>query len=168
LLNFILLLTFLFSLLSCSNSYKPTSYLWKLSSIYNPVKSDLHPAYKVYHNAANVSTLFFKVYTKELLFRETLVEGEKECSFTLQYMLQEVGLDSNVLADSNSYVFRFRKSDLNSYYITQIPIEAEEGKSYRLKLTLTDDFRNTYNISCLVYTYPSPRDLSTSRMQACG
>lgn len=103
--------------------------------------------YKVFHNNNNTSVLFLKVRTKELFFREYAVGNDEGCHFSVDYMLQEVTEESTSIVDSNSYVYQLRKKDVSDYYITQIPFKAEENKSYRLKITLTDNYRNDKNVS---------------------
>jgi GWxTD domain-containing protein len=107
----------------------------------------LHPTYKVHHNNLENSVLFFKVRTSELFFVESPESKQEECSFTLRYLLQEVNKEGNTLVDSNTYIFQFRKSDLKRYYLTQIPIKAREGNSYRMKVTLRDNKRKSFNVS---------------------
>jgi GWxTD domain-containing protein len=143
----ILILILLFSFQSCgSSSNQPTSR-WDLSTIYNPLKTSLHPAYKIYHNSENTSVLFIKLSINELFFRPNVVLNQEETSFTLKYIIQEINNDSSFISDSNTFAYNLAKSNLDDYYITQIPIKAEEGKSYRLKVTLRDNYRKAYNIS---------------------
>lgn len=142
-------LALLILLSACSNSGYTPSSRWSLASIYNPTTTYLHPSYKVYHNNANTSVLFLKIRTSELFFREYAINNKAGCNFTIDYLLQEIGADTNTLVDSNTYVYQLRKEDVNNYYITQIPFKAQEDKSYRLKVTLTDHYRNDKNISYL-------------------
>ena len=141
------LLAFLFST-ACSD-YSYPSYKWNLSTIYNPLRTNLHPIYKVYHNNNKTSVLFLKIRTTELFFREGAIDNQKSCSFSIKYFLQEIGDEGNFIADSNTYVYEMRQKDVNKYYISQIPIKAQKGKSYRLKITLTDHYRNVYAIKYL-------------------
>ncbi len=132
---------------SCSSNYNTqTSTQWTLANIYNPLKSSLHPLYKVYHNNTNTSVLFFKIRTDELFFRPNAFSNQDGCSFTLKYMLQEVGEAGNFLVDTNTYVYQFNRGDLGKFYISQIPFKAIEGKSYRMKITLRDNFRLSHSI----------------------
>ena len=65
-------------------------------------------------------------------------------------------------------------SDTSDYDMSQKVFEMETGKAYRLEISsmgfkeyeieAEDFFRNIWVRSCLLYTSPSPRDLSTSRM----
>lgn len=140
----LLLLAFL---VSCSSNYNSqTSSQWTLAHIYNPLKSSLHPLYKVYHNNTNTSVLFFKLRTDEIFFRPNAFSNEDGCSFTLKYMLQEIGDGGNFLVDTNTFVYQFNRSDLGKFYISQIPFKATEGKSYRMKITLRDNFRLSHSI----------------------
>lgn len=141
------ILIVLFAISCSSYTYQPTK--WDLSAIYNPLRSNLHPVYKVYHNNSKTSVLFLKVRTSEFFFREYATGNEEGCSFTVKYLLQEVNEENNFIVDSNTYVYEFRKSDINKYYITQIPIKTNQGKSYRLKVTISDNYRNSLNTSYL-------------------
>ncbi len=143
------LFIFLILLFSCSSTNNQTDYKWNLASIYNPFQTRIHPTYKVFHNSSNTSVLFIKVRTNELLFRPNATGNDETCSFKIAYKLQKVEEDLNAIVDSNSYVYDLKKSDVQDYYTTQIPIKAELGGSYRLKVTIRDNHQKSFNISYL-------------------
>ncbi|HBH47303.1 MAG TPA: hypothetical protein DDX98_01605 [Bacteroidales bacterium] len=132
---------------SCASSSNQPSNKWTLASIYNPLKSSLHPVFKIHHNNTNNSVLFFKIRTNELFFRENPVNQTETCSFTLKYLLQEVSDESTAIVDSSTYIYELSKADVKDYYITQIPLKAREGNSYRLKVTVRDNNRKAFDIS---------------------
>ncbi len=134
---------------SCSSSKQQAEYKWNLASIYNPYQTRIHPIYKVFHNANNTSVLFIKVRTKELVFRPNANGSEETCKFKISYKLQRVEDDSTAIVDSNSFVYDLKKSDIEEYYITQVPIKAKTDRSYRLKITIRDNFQKSFSISYL-------------------
>ena len=134
-------------LISCKNSSKlTTSNRWNLSAIYNPSKTYLHPSYKVFHNSQNTSLLYFKVYTNELLFQPT-GEGALKSDISLNYTLYSADTGSKAIADSGTFTYTIYKNSTGPFYLNQIPIHAELGNSYRLKLIMHDKLRKNFNIS---------------------
>jgi GWxTD domain-containing protein len=93
--------------------------------------------------------MFFKIRTNELFYRPDITTNAEKCSFTLKYLLQEIGDETNIIVDSNTYIYEFNKENLNKYYITQIPIKALDGNSYRVKVTVRDNFRKSFSVSYL-------------------
>lgn len=141
-----------FLVISCGSSSDTivSNDRWNLSSIYNPAKSNLHPAYKVFHNSLNTSLLYVKVYTNELLFQpigeQGALKSDISVNFTL-YLADEPG--SNTIADSGTYSYSIYKNNTGPFYLNQLPLRAEMGKSYRLKVVLRDKLKKNLNVSFL-------------------
>ncbi|MBN2486671.1 MAG: GWxTD domain-containing protein [Bacteroidales bacterium] len=134
--------------ISCKNTEKSTSgNKYNLSAIYNPASGNLHPSYKVFHNASDISLLYGKVFTSELLFQPTGENGALRSKISLNYMLYFA--DSSNIADSGTYSYDIYKSTPGNSYLFQIPMKAETGNSYRLKLVLKDNQRKTTSVSFL-------------------
>lgn len=137
-------------IVACRSSYSTLkNEKWNLSSIYNPSSSKIHPSYKIYHNSDNSSLLFAKVYTSELSFQPLGPNGELISDLSINYTLIERGENQRFVADSGTFNTTIYKKGANKYYITQIPVKAQTGKSYHLKVILRDKLKRSFNLSFL-------------------
>lgn len=134
-------------MLACKSSYYSTTPKWNLGAIYNPTRSTLHPSYKVYHNTTNTSLLFLKTYTSELLFQPVGNTGSMISDISVEYTLFETSSDNKQVTDSGTYNYKIQQESAEKFFITQIPIKTEEGKSYSLKVMMRDNLRNSFNLS---------------------
>lgn len=132
---------------SCKSSYYSSTPKWNLGAIYNPTRSSLHPSYKVFHNSNTTSLLFIKVFTNELLFQPLGAGGSSISNIDVEYTLFETSSDKKQVTDSGTYNYQVQQESVTKSFITQIPLKAEEGKSYSLKIMLRDNLRNTFNLS---------------------
>ncbi len=148
-LAIIIMLVVIRFILSCSSSSKTTTEKWNLSSIYNPSKSTLHPSYKIFHNSQNTSLLYLKVYISELFFQPVGEKGASVSEVGIEYALNETDGKSLVLADTGHYNYTIQKEGAGQFFLSQIPIKAETGKSYRLKVIMRDKLRKNFNLSFL-------------------
>ncbi len=133
-------------LLSCKGSYYSSTPKWNLSAIYNPTRSSIHPSYKVYHSTTNSSVVFLKVFTNELQYQPLGTGGKLICDFSLEYTLFESSEEKSI-TDSGTYNYKLNKESLSKSFITQVPVKADTGKSYSLKLIMRDNHRKTFNLT---------------------
>lgn len=134
-------------LISCNRKYYTALHNWNLSAIYNPHKSSIHPSYKVYHNSANTSLLFVKVYTNELMFQPSGVDGNPVGSFEIEYTLLDNSPEEKQIVDSGTFNYQIPQNTDQRFFITQVPFKAELDKSYTLKIIMRDNQRKTFNMS---------------------
>jgi GWxTD domain-containing protein len=140
----ILLLWLVVLSLSCGapkTAVQPDNF--NLSPIYNPLHSHLHPAFTLYHNQSNISLLLIKVFPSELLFTGTIEPGKVLGSMRIDYILTDITQrDQQVTADSGSMTYRFEYENAGKKFLGQIPLKADMGHEYQLKITTTDLIRN--------------------------
>jgi GWxTD domain-containing protein len=135
----------LYSCKSTTGSINPEK--WNLSALYNPAISELHPSYKVYHNTAETSLLYVKIFTNEILFQPTGGQGVYKSDVSINYTLYLADEQAGSIADSGTYSYSIFKNSTGPFYLTQVPMKTEMGKSYRLKLIMRDKLRNTMNVA---------------------
>ena len=75
-------------------------------------------------------------------------------------------LDSSFFPKLNDPIFRLSKLFFTNYLLVDymLTMNHELGHGYRMIEAGGSIIGITYNMPCLLYTSPSPRDLSTSRM----
>jgi GWxTD domain-containing protein len=132
---------------SCKSSYYSATPKWNLAAIYNPTRSVLHPSYKVFHTSSTSSLLFLKVFTNEVLFQPLGNGGSLISDIDVEYTLFETSSEKKHITDSGTYNYNILQESTKKSFISQIPLKAEEGKSYSLKIMLRDNLRKTFNLS---------------------
>jgi GWxTD domain-containing protein len=137
----------------CSNlvRYTTPSVTKNVASIYNPSSSPLHPEFVVYHERPEVSRLYIKLYTQELLFNQANREGKYMGSLKIHYELREVinGNDSEAVADSATISYNLDRNEIKDVFFASIPLIAFQDRIYSLKVRTTDELRNKSSISFL-------------------
>lgn len=138
-------------LISCKAPIHIGTYKKNLADVYNPGSSRIHPSFTVYHSENNISILFIKIFPSELLFSQANSTAEYVARISIHYELNQINDNKkNELADSSTYIFTLKKEDAKQRFITQIPIKADTGKIYDLKITSSDMLRNNSNIKFLM------------------
>jgi GWxTD domain-containing protein len=131
--------------------YTTPSVTRNVASIYNPSSSPLHPEFIVYHERPEVSRLYIKLFTQELLFNQANREGKYMGSLKVHYELREVinGNDSETIADSATISYSLDRNAIKDVFFASIPFIAFQDKIYSLKVNTTDQLRNKSSISFL-------------------
>jgi GWxTD domain-containing protein len=122
-----------------------------VASIYNPSSSPLHPEFIVYHERPDLSRLYLRIFTQELLFNQANREGKYMGRLEVLYELREVinGNESQFIADSATIVYNLNRDEIKDVFFSSIPVRAFQDKIYSLKVTATDQLRNKNSISFL-------------------
>jgi GWxTD domain-containing protein len=157
--TFYLSLLTVFTVLACSaptaNVVRPKT--GTKSSMYNPASTRLHPSYSVFHNADNSSILMVKIFPVELLFSDANEERKLIAKFRISYTLTDITDHlSPLLTDSGTYNYAIVKANVDKRFLTQIPLKADKGKIYELRIDAVDKGRNEENIVFLMLDKSSP------------
>lgn len=105
--------------------------------LYNPGQVDLHPDFVIYHSDIDESTLFFRIFAKELLFNKANTDGINQSHLNLKYKLYS-SYSELVVDQYGEKQFLINRDDVKDHYTGSLKIPTEEGKSYLLELVLTD------------------------------
>lgn len=110
--------------------------------LYNPGKTALHPEFRVFHNAADESTLYFRVMTRELLFSQANPEIKELARVSVAYTLYTSHQDKKwSVRDTAEFVIE--KALAKSAYIGAVSFPTETNKTYLLAVEFTDQTRQT-------------------------
>jgi GWxTD domain-containing protein len=136
----------LFFLLAACSSPPPKTVLpseSNMSFIYNPSSTPLHPEMLVYHESANTSRIYIKLFIVELLFNQANSEGTYQSQVRFNYELREIrnGEYQQEISDSATVEYTLKRANVKDVFLTSLPIKAEPGKVYALKLFTTDLLR---------------------------
>jgi GWxTD domain-containing protein len=114
-----------------------------LSFIYNPSSTPLHPEILVYHESANTSRVYIKLFAEELLFNQANRQGTYQARVRFRYVLREIreGIYQQEIADSATVDYTLKRTEIRDVFLTSLPIKAQPGKVYALKVYTTDLLR---------------------------
>src|SRR4030042_1458862 len=123
--------------------YTTPSVTRNVASIYKPSSSPLHPEFIVYHERPEVSRLYIKLFTQELLFNQANREGKYMGSLKVHYELREVinGNDSETIADSATISYSLDRNAIKEVFFASIPFIAFQDKIYSIYVKY---YRNTF------------------------
>jgi GWxTD domain-containing protein len=140
----------LFLIISCRGPLKVTVDR-NFANMYNPGTSKLHPEYNIYHSSDDSSDLMIKIFPVELLYGPGNKAGTYIGKVRIEYILREIGEDNRkTAADSGKHDFYFNREGAEKRFVTRIPVKAEKGKIYELKIKATDLVRKDENQKFLI------------------
>ncbi len=136
--------------------------------LYNPGKTTLHPDFTVYHSGKGESTLFFRLFCRELLFNNANPDNENRARVKIDFKLYSSFADQKI-ESSGSREFVINRAEDRDIFFGNMELQTEEGKSYFLEISLTDiqrertkldylfidRFSNQSQQNYLVLSYPS-------------
>lgn len=138
----------------CTTPFKKikiTSQKNNLAEIYNPGSTRLHPAYTVYHESDQMTTLYIKIFTTEILYSPVENTSKMMGNVELYLDFREItDRRKPILVDSVTYNFQIPKDTDEKPFLTQVPLPADTGKIYELKIVTTDKIRNQKNIKYFI------------------
>lgn len=148
------LLVFLIYLLLPLSCFSPRSTVKpgvvNLSNMYNPVNTKFHPAYTVYHNSPGASVLLIKIFPVELLYAGGIEPNKLLGQVRISWVLTDIDNPAEaVVADSGKVTYTFEREDADKRFVSQVNIQAREGKKYQLMILAKDLVRNDENLHYL-------------------
>ena len=150
---FILLICLLVIGTSCSRIARKTTppVNRDMATVYNPSSTPLHPEIVLYHERPELSRLYVKLYTTELLFNQANREGKYLSSLKIHYELREIinGNESESVTDSATIYYSLDRNEIKDIFIASIPLFAQLDKIYSLKVNTTDLLRRRNSLSFL-------------------
>lgn len=135
---------------SCASKQK-IAETRNVSSIYNPGTSYLHPKYLVFHQSDSITQLVLQLNLEELLFNQANPENTMQARVKIQYQLNEISdnTQNNEIADSATVVKKIEKVAGKTFALQTYFLKIGAGKTYSLKVTLTDVLRGVNQVSYL-------------------
>jgi GWxTD domain-containing protein len=139
-----------FLMISCKGPLKVTIDR-NFADMYNPGTSRLHPDYNIYHSSEDTSDLLVKIFPVELLYNQDNKEGIYAGKVKIEFVMREFDEgNKNPVIDSGRYVYTFNREEASKIFIGRIPVKADTGKIYELKIKATDLVRKDENQRFLI------------------
>ena len=157
-LDFLIVLFFLLPV-ACYTPKKSTikPSVVNLSRMYNPASTRFHPAYTIYHNSPGTSLLVLKIFPVELLYSGTFEPNKVLAKVNLTYVLTDItDQDKPVMADSGQVIYTFARETAEKRFVTQVILQAKQGRFYQLMVSTRDIVRNEENLNYLYVDKTSP------------
>ena len=111
-----------------------------MSYIYNPARNVYTPFVSLYNEGEESSLMTVSIRRAELYFTEANPEGVAMASVLVSVRLFNNTL-GGVLADTATYKYDIKKSDVGGEYSFQIPLETREGSAYSAEIKIIDLIR---------------------------
>ena len=113
-----------------------------LSYIYNPLRSEAPPAYRIFHQSDQITELSLKFYAQNLNFSQANPEGISQASLVLMYRLFDIST-GRVPIDTAMMNLVMPEQTGRRDYIFNIPLQAPAGSVYEVEIILRDIVRNS-------------------------
>lgn len=147
-------LAFLVTISSCSTvkeTYDPND----LSYLYNPLKTPIHPYFRVFNDNTDLSQLSVRFFEGDLFFSEANAEGVPIAAMVIIYRLYNISA-GRVPVDTAFFNLPIRKETGRRDYTYNIPLKAAAGSEYEVEVLVKDVIRN---ISLQEYIRFDKRDI---------
>jgi GWxTD domain-containing protein len=131
-----LLLLIAIVLCGCPSSRKISNQ--NLSHIYKKEASLLHPSFIVYHEDDNISKLFFRIDSEELLYTRQGADADFNALIRISYMLTSTYESIEILDSASTTVEDVNNDNLKKEIIGSIDVKAAQGGNYILEVHLKD------------------------------
>lgn len=134
----IIILLSVHSCVPVKESYDPND----LSYIYNPLKSSMHPSFRVFNESDDFSQLSIRFFASDLFFSEANAEGVPKTAMVAIYRLYNLSM-GRVPVDTAMYNLSIRQETGRRDYIFNISMEAPAGSLYEVEVVIKDIIKNT-------------------------
>lgn len=147
--NLLLIITLFVFITSCGTQHKVSNQ--NLSALYKKEATTIHPKMVVQHTSESQSTLYFKVYSKELLYTKQNNEEHFTARVKLQYQLR-FSFDSQEAIDTGSIlVLDTNDEGVNKEIIGHLMVATSQPINYVLEVNTIDlnrgqNFRSFINV----------------------
>ncbi len=122
----------------------------------------LKPSYWIYHQSAQVSSLYFKINTRQLLYVRSNKEEDFQASATVSINLfKDFKTKISIKQDSSTFV-DIDNSQQAKNLIGKIDIDLFEGNSFFAEVTFTDNNRNNHDTKIFKFVKKPPYSVQQS------
>ncbi len=133
-----ILMLLLYSCATVNETYDPND----LSYLYNPLRNNFHPYYRIYNTDDESSELSIKFFSNDLFFSEANSEGVPKAQLVGVYKLYNMS-QGRVAVDTGMFNITIRKESGLRTYFYSTPLKAASGSKYEVELLIRDVIRKT-------------------------
>lgn len=129
-----------------------------LDMIYNPLRSSIHPEYRVYNTSDSTSVIAGRIKNSELLYNQANDENKLLARLQVEYNLYDLNKKERLI-DSSLLVFSYEKNPEINYRYVEIPFNSINGDNFILEIITTDLNRKSRQFSFLHVKRSKEKDL---------
>jgi GWxTD domain-containing protein len=121
----------------------------QFSSMYNPSEFSLNADYKLYHISDEMTSMFIRLFPRELLFNQANEEGEYRALVGVTYIIYELGDNREIVAKSDSTTFQIkldREDQESTAYFSSRVLSIKSGKQYMIRIESKDLLRGSVGL----------------------
>lgn len=144
---YFILTVFLFA--GCSVTQNVNVPMSQFSAMYNPSEFSLHADFRFYHISDDMTSMFIRLFPRELLFNQANEEAEYRALVEITYIIYELGDDREIVAKSDSTSFQIklgREDEQSTAYFSSRVLSIKSGKQYMLRIESQDLLRGSVGL----------------------
>ncbi len=111
------------------------------ASKYNPASFVLHPQFKLFHESDTYSKLYFKLFTKELLYSRANEKREHQARIKIKYQILESLRNHNIL-DSAQSTITVKHTENQTSIISFLKLKRYDLPHYIINIKIIDLYAN--------------------------
>ena len=110
-----------------------------LSSSYNPAAQSLHPLFRAYFEETGKTKIYFKIFTKELLFSKANKEGKEKAVLKINYQVRP-SFRSDEILDSATSSLPIQKIKKQTSLVTFMTLNEIKAEKYIVEINVYDKY----------------------------
>lgn len=144
-----ILLSVMFLFAGCTTTQQVSAPVGQFSAMYNPSEFSLNADYKLYHISDDMTSLFIRLFPRELLFNQANEQAEYRALVQITYTIYELGDNMQIVAKSDSTSFQIklgRQDQQNTAFFSSRVLSIKGGKQYMLRIESQDMLRGSVGL----------------------
>lgn len=116
------------------------------AALYNPSEFSMNSDFRIYHVTDEMSTVYIRLFPREMLFNQANNEGEYRAVISLDHSLYKLSEHDQIMAKVDSavsYIKLGKKEQERSAFLTSLILPVPQGEKYLLKMKVSDTQRGT-------------------------
>lgn len=147
--NGVYIILTLFLVAGCTPTQNLSVPASQFASMYNPSEFSLNADYRLYHISDNMTSMFIRLFPKELLFNQANEEAEYRALVGITYVIYELGENREIVARSDSTTFQIkldRKDEANTAFFSSRVLSIRSGSEYMIRIESKDLLRGSVGL----------------------
>jgi GWxTD domain-containing protein len=137
---------------ACKSTQDATTQTKEFAALYNPSEYSLNVEYQIFHVSEDLTSLYIRLYPRQLLFNQANEESEYRALVQIDYSIFELDEDGIIIskADSSQFIIKLGPSDQErTAYFNAKTLQIPMGKKYLIRLNSKDLQRGTIGLANL-------------------
>jgi len=136
----------------CQPTKVVTTQAKQFAALYNPSEYSLNIDYQIYHISDDLSSLYIRIFPRELVFNNANTDSEYRALVQIDYTIFELDQEGKIVSKADSSNFSIKlgpgDQDKTAFFITKV-LQIPSGKKYLIRLDSRDMYRGTVGLKHL-------------------